>query len=58
MSLEALLAARAHAEGRAQPTALLRHRAIADDRFFRDACDVAACFLRFAISTFLSGRTL
>ena len=28
------------------------------DRFFRDACEVAACFLRFAISTFLSGRTL
>jgi len=31
MSLQALLAARAHQEGKAQSTALYRHRAIADD---------------------------
>ena len=28
------------------------------DRFFRDAREVAACFLRFAIRTSPSGRTL
>jgi len=31
MSFQALLAARAHMEGRAQPTALRRHRALSDD---------------------------
>lgn len=31
MSFQAMLAARAHKEGRAQPTALFRHRAIAKD---------------------------
>lgn len=31
MSFQALLAARAHKEGRAQPTALRRHRALSDD---------------------------
>lgn len=31
MSLQALLAARAHQDGRAQPTALRRHRALSDD---------------------------